>query len=392
MQFSYETTYEKIPLLQPLETNIAGVIFYNGLPVTPWVDNAYSIAIVSQQGAILYQSFYADDPTYWLRQDLATMPTTENPDKGYGMVAGSVPLNNPAFTGNPTAPTPQDGDNDTSIATTAFVQTAVDNALTVGILGTAEFWAGSSAPIGAIALDGSQLSKTTYAEAYALIGDTVAVENNIVPDSAAFLILDMRSRFFRGVDNGAGRADADRFKYYDDTFKSHTHNYTYIGPSPDKNQYVRTDQEDGGGITQTAGPTGGSETQPKSCPWLPILWVMTPEEVSAAKANSWRVAPDSPTNYHYSPDTGELLGNSIAAPSWKEPDVWLRPALWGPGYSGYRVFYRGGGVCTLILTGLILLQAWNSNYASSWHRLKIWGANPFSPRITITLCKVFAWK
>jgi hypothetical protein len=35
---------------------------------------------------------------------------------------GAAPLASPAFTGNPTAPTPSVGDNDTSIATTAFVQ------------------------------------------------------------------------------------------------------------------------------------------------------------------------------------------------------------------------------------------------------------------------------
>jgi hypothetical protein len=36
-----------------------------------------------------------------------------------------APLASPAFTGNPTAPTPAQNDNDTSIATTAFVQTAI---------------------------------------------------------------------------------------------------------------------------------------------------------------------------------------------------------------------------------------------------------------------------
>lgn len=36
-----------------------------------------------------------------------------------------APLASPAFTGNPTAPTPTAGDNDTSIATTAFVTAAV---------------------------------------------------------------------------------------------------------------------------------------------------------------------------------------------------------------------------------------------------------------------------
>lgn len=41
-------------------------------------------------------------------------------------------LNSPAFTGNPTAPTPSPGDNDTSIATTAFVASAVAGA-TAGV-------------------------------------------------------------------------------------------------------------------------------------------------------------------------------------------------------------------------------------------------------------------
>jgi hypothetical protein len=42
--------------------------------------------------------------------------------------AGGAVLASPAFTGNPTAPTPTAGDNDTSIATTAFVQAAVNAA------------------------------------------------------------------------------------------------------------------------------------------------------------------------------------------------------------------------------------------------------------------------
>ena len=46
--------------------------------------------------------------------------------------AGYAPLASPAFTGNPTAPTPTAGDNDTSIATTAFVTTAVTNGLAGG--------------------------------------------------------------------------------------------------------------------------------------------------------------------------------------------------------------------------------------------------------------------
>ena len=42
---------------------------------------------------------------------------------------GIALLSSPTFTGNPTAPTPPENDNDTSIATTAFVKLAVDSAL-----------------------------------------------------------------------------------------------------------------------------------------------------------------------------------------------------------------------------------------------------------------------
>ena len=41
--------------------------------------------------------------------------------------AGVAPLNNPAFTGTPTVPTPAPGDNSTTIADTAFVQAAINN-------------------------------------------------------------------------------------------------------------------------------------------------------------------------------------------------------------------------------------------------------------------------
>lgn len=48
-----------------------------------------------------------------------------------------APLASPAFTGNPTAPTPTTGDNDTSLATTAFVQSAVNGKLAKSVAGGA---------------------------------------------------------------------------------------------------------------------------------------------------------------------------------------------------------------------------------------------------------------
>ena len=51
--------------------------------------------------------------------------------------AGSAPLNSPAFTGSPTGPTPASGDNDTSLATTAFVQQTVGGVLIKSVAGSA---------------------------------------------------------------------------------------------------------------------------------------------------------------------------------------------------------------------------------------------------------------
>lgn len=55
-----------------------------------------------------------------------------------GLVIGTdvAPVASPAFTGNPTAPTPSTSDNDTSIATTAFVQAVAQTLFPVGSLYT----------------------------------------------------------------------------------------------------------------------------------------------------------------------------------------------------------------------------------------------------------------
>lgn len=60
-----------------------------------------------------------------------------------GLEAGTTipptvaPLNSPIFTGDPKAPTPALGDNDTSIPTTAFVQTTVNGILSKSVAGGA---------------------------------------------------------------------------------------------------------------------------------------------------------------------------------------------------------------------------------------------------------------
>ena len=66
---------------------------------------------------------------------LAELDTTKaNDAEVTAALALKAPLESPALTGDPTAPTPIAGDNDTSIATTAYVQTElISGATAAGI-------------------------------------------------------------------------------------------------------------------------------------------------------------------------------------------------------------------------------------------------------------------
>lgn len=337
MQWSDEATVNKVPLPQPLVTNSAGVIVYQGLPVTPWVDGAYSITIIGYDGALLYQSFYVDDPTYWLRLDLATEPVRTDDGlhydsddmHGINMIGGGAPILSPDFEGVPTAPTPPAGDSSTRIATTEFVTAAVLAVAGSGVVGTFDFWLGNTPPVNAVVADGSALSKENYPELYAVIGDTVATQNDLIPDSATFFIPDVRSRYPRGTDNGASRSTyAELLKYYEDLFKSHTHGMTGRDDTDLNTSGGDFVAEGAGNASMPSEATGDTETMPKTVPMLPIIWVS--DGAAADSVSTWWTQPQHlssrPAVHHYHEETGELLGSSPARPSPLEPGVWLTPA------------------------------------------------------------------
>lgn len=108
--------------------------------------------------------------------DVGTVPWTAMTGKpttlaGYG-ITDAAPIASPVFTGNPTAPTPATSDNDTSIATTAFVRNAITTygggVETVTALspssypsgGVAGFWQGTSTPRGP-AVNATTITNTT---------------------------------------------------------------------------------------------------------------------------------------------------------------------------------------------------------------------------------------
>jgi microcystin-dependent protein len=109
--------------------------------------------------------------------------------------AAKAPLVSPVFTGNPTAPTPAPGDNDSSIATTAFVQIAAAAGVPPGAV---MHFAMATAPAGWIKANGAAVSRATYAALFAAIGTTFGVGDN----STTFNVPDLRGEFVRGFDDG----------------------------------------------------------------------------------------------------------------------------------------------------------------------------------------------
>lgn len=79
----------------------------------------------------------------------------------------------PAFTGTPTAPTPSLSDDSTKIATTAYVVDKIDDLQESGVpLGAVILWTNATNPVGWLKCDGAAISRTTYADLFAVIGTT----------------------------------------------------------------------------------------------------------------------------------------------------------------------------------------------------------------------------
>jgi hypothetical protein len=98
---------------------------------------------VQSNGAVNKDILYRDTtvtPNLWKPASISTIlgytPQAQLNGTGFVVATGTVisydntayaPLASPTFTGDPKAPTPAAGDNDTSIATTAFVNTAIQS-------------------------------------------------------------------------------------------------------------------------------------------------------------------------------------------------------------------------------------------------------------------------
>ena len=198
-----------------------------------------------------------------------------------GSISQKAPISSPTFTGNPQAPTPAFGDNDTSIATTEFVQKAIDNYLVGAILYTTS----NVIPIGFLKCNGSAVSRTTYARLFAKIGTTFGAGDG----STTFNVPDLRGLFIRGLDEGRG-LDSGRVlgSYQADTLQNITgtfpairnaaggSNIAYSGAFGGQSNYSRelvntetgygAENFDASRVARTS-----DETRPKNIAFIPII-------------------------------------------------------------------------------------------------------------------------
>lgn len=141
-------------------------------------------------------------------------------------------------------------------------------------IGEVIMWAGSTAPYGYLICNGSQVSRTTYAALFAIVGTSFGQGNG----TTTFHIPDLRGRFVRGVSdisgvdpdaasrtamNTGGATGNSVGSVQADQFKSHAHDViptTGVG-------VIDSPAEDLNGGAGTAFSTeleGGNETRPKN--------------------------------------------------------------------------------------------------------------------------------
>lgn len=121
-------------------------------------------------------------------------------------LAAKAPIASPTFTGDPKSVTPAPGDNDTSIATSAFVKAAIDAALaTIGSVppATLAVTALTAAPTGWLLCFGQAVSRATYADLFAALNADGLIYG-VGDGTTTFDLPDLRGRVVAGQDDMGG--------------------------------------------------------------------------------------------------------------------------------------------------------------------------------------------
>ena len=130
--------------------------------------------------------------------------------------------------------------------------------------GTVHLFATTTAPSGYLECDGSAVSRTTYADLFAVIGTTWGAGNG----STTFNLPDLRGEFVRGWDNGRGvdssrsfaSSQADANKQHNHTLTDPGHNHSINDPGH-IHQVQYSNSDSGDGVIEESG-TGLSGQEP----------------------------------------------------------------------------------------------------------------------------------
>lgn len=163
------------------------------------------------------------------------------------------------------APAPGAGD-----AAAGAVLTAAGTWQAVVPVGSITMYAVNAPPPGWLECNAAAVSRTTYAQLFALIGTTFGAGNG----TTTFNLPDMRGEFARGWDNGRGIDPARAFgSAQADELEAHVHSVTPPSATDDTGAGLTTT---GTGGAETITPyntasTGGTETRPRNIALMFII-------------------------------------------------------------------------------------------------------------------------
>ncbi len=143
-----------------------------------------------------------------------------------------------------------------------------------GVAGVLFDFGGATAPAGALSCDGSEVSKTTYSDLYAAIGDVWANTAGATAPTAGNFRLPPQEKDGLGLYNrGVGGTNGSVGTYQDDVFKSHRHELKF---KSNQRAIGSGDTVGSAGTTASASPmnyTGDpDETRPRSITVLKCIW------------------------------------------------------------------------------------------------------------------------
>jgi microcystin-dependent protein len=138
-------------------------------------------------------------------------------------------------------------------------------------LGTVLYIAHQTPPDGWLECDGRAVSRTDFADLFALVGTTFGSGDG----STTFNIPDFRGEFLRGWSHGKSGVDDGRTfgSSQAEELKAHTHTVTVLGGSgaSGSTSFTMASTDKTRPMTPTSSSTGGAETRPRNFALMPII-------------------------------------------------------------------------------------------------------------------------